>query len=193
MLGLGRNGLPAARALAAMGADVVAWDDNVAARVDAADVTLRDLRTDDFAFDALVMSPGIPHTMPAPHPVVARARAWRVPILSTPKCCSARSGRRARTRASSASPAPTASPPPPRCLLTFWQVPGGRSRPAAISARRHWRSDCCRTAGPTSSRCPPTCWSDSPHSASMSRRCSISAWIIWIATATWRDTSRRNV
>ena len=38
MLGLGRNGLPAARALAAMGAEVVAWDDNVAARVDAADV-----------------------------------------------------------------------------------------------------------------------------------------------------------
>ena len=82
VLGLGRNGLPAARALAAMGADVVAWDDNVAARVDATDVTLRDLRTDDFAFDALVMSPGIPHTMPAPHPVVARARSWRVPILS---------------------------------------------------------------------------------------------------------------
>ena len=82
VLGLGRNGLPAARALAAMGADVVAWDDNVAARVDAADVTLRDLRTDDFAFDALVLSPGIPHVLPTPHPVAARARAWRVPILS---------------------------------------------------------------------------------------------------------------
>jgi UDP-N-acetylmuramoylalanine--D-glutamate ligase len=82
VLGLGRNGLPAARALAAMGADVVAWDDNVAARVDAADVVLRDLRTDDFAFDALVLSPGIPHALPKPHPVAARARAWRVPILS---------------------------------------------------------------------------------------------------------------
>lgn len=82
VLGLGRNGLPAARALAAMGADVVAWDDNVAARVDATDVMLRDLRTDDFAFDALVMSPGIPHALPAPHPVAARARAWGVPILS---------------------------------------------------------------------------------------------------------------
>jgi UDP-N-acetylmuramoylalanine--D-glutamate ligase len=82
VLGLGRNGLPAARALAAMGADVVAWDDNVAARVDAADVTLRDLRSNDFSFDALVMSPGIPHTLPAPHPVAVRARAWGVPILS---------------------------------------------------------------------------------------------------------------
>jgi UDP-N-acetylmuramoylalanine--D-glutamate ligase len=82
VLGLGRNGLPAARALAAMGADVVAWDDNITARVDASDVTLRDLRSDDFAFDALVMSPGIPHTLPAPHPVAARARCWGVPILS---------------------------------------------------------------------------------------------------------------
>ena len=82
VLGLGRNGLPAARALAGMGADVVAWDDNVAARVDAADVTLRDLRSNDFSFDALVMSPGIPHTLPAPHPVAARARAWGVPVLS---------------------------------------------------------------------------------------------------------------
>jgi UDP-N-acetylmuramoylalanine--D-glutamate ligase len=82
VLGLGRNGLPAARALVAMGAEVVAWDDNVAARVNADDLTLRDLRTKDFAFDALVMSPGIPHTLPTPHPVAARARAWRVPILS---------------------------------------------------------------------------------------------------------------
>ena len=82
VLGLGRNGLPAARALTAMGADVVAWDDNVAARVDANDVALRDLRGDDFAFDALVMSPGIPHALPSPHPVAARARAWGVPILS---------------------------------------------------------------------------------------------------------------
>jgi UDP-N-acetylmuramoylalanine--D-glutamate ligase len=82
VLGLGRNGLPAARALVAMGADVVAWDDNVAARVDAPDLMLRDLRSDDFAFDALVMSPGIPHRHPAPHPVAARARAWHVPILS---------------------------------------------------------------------------------------------------------------
>jgi UDP-N-acetylmuramoylalanine--D-glutamate ligase len=82
VLGLGRNGLPAARALAAMGADVVAWDDNITARVDASDVALRDLRSDDFAFDGLVMSPGIPHTLPTPHPVAARARCWGVPILS---------------------------------------------------------------------------------------------------------------
>ena len=29
-----------------------------------------------------MLSPGIAHLLPAPHPVAARARAWRVPILS---------------------------------------------------------------------------------------------------------------
>ena len=82
VMGLGRNGLPSARALLAMGADVVAWDDKVEARVDAADVTLRDLRGGDFAFDALVLSPGIPHAAPKAHPVAERARAWGVPIVS---------------------------------------------------------------------------------------------------------------
>ena len=32
VVGLGKNGLPAALALQAMGADVVAWDDNAARR-----------------------------------------------------------------------------------------------------------------------------------------------------------------
>ena len=32
VVGLGRNGLPAARALRGMGAEVIAWDDSVAAR-----------------------------------------------------------------------------------------------------------------------------------------------------------------
>jgi UDP-N-acetylmuramoylalanine--D-glutamate ligase len=82
VLGLGKNGLPAAHGLAAMGADVVAWDDNAPAREAAAGVTLRDLRGGDFKFDALVLSPGIPHHLPAPHPVAARAIALGVPILS---------------------------------------------------------------------------------------------------------------
>ncbi len=33
-------------------------------------------------FDALVLSPGIPHRLPAPHPVAAMARAAGVPVLS---------------------------------------------------------------------------------------------------------------
>jgi UDP-N-acetylmuramoylalanine--D-glutamate ligase len=82
VMGLGRNGLPAARALMAMGAEVVAWDDKPEARAEANDLLLRDLRGEDFAFDALVLSPGIPHMPPKAHPVAERARAWGVPILS---------------------------------------------------------------------------------------------------------------
>lgn len=80
--GLGRNGLPVARALLAMGADVAAWDDRPEARASAMGLTLRDLRKGDFTFDALVLSPGIPHRLPKPHPVAMRALEAGVPILS---------------------------------------------------------------------------------------------------------------
>jgi UDP-N-acetylmuramoylalanine--D-glutamate ligase len=84
ILGLGRNGLPAARSLRAMGAETVLWDDGAAAReaATAEGFTVADLREGDFAFAALVLSPGIPHALPAPHPVAARAIAAGVPILS---------------------------------------------------------------------------------------------------------------
>ena len=81
VVGLGKNGLPAARTLAAMGATVAAWDDNAAARDSAAGITLRDPSTGDFAFDALVLSPGIPHSHPQPHRAALRARESGVPIL----------------------------------------------------------------------------------------------------------------
>ena len=82
VLGLGRNGLAVTHALLAMGAEVTAWDNAAAARAAAGDVPLRDPCTGDFAFDALVMSPGIPHRLPHPHPAADRARAAGVPILS---------------------------------------------------------------------------------------------------------------
>lgn len=82
VVGLGRNGLPVARALLMMGADVIAWDDRSEARGSAPGLTLRDLRNGDFAFDALVLSPGIPHRLPKPHPVAVRALEAGVPILS---------------------------------------------------------------------------------------------------------------
>jgi UDP-N-acetylmuramoylalanine--D-glutamate ligase len=84
IMGLGRNGLPAARSLRAMGAETVLWDDGAAAR-DAAlaeGFIVTDLGESDFAFTALVLSPGIPHHLPAPHAVAARAIAAGVPILS---------------------------------------------------------------------------------------------------------------
>jgi UDP-N-acetylmuramoylalanine--D-glutamate ligase len=80
VVGLGRNGLPVARALVAMGAGVVAWDDTDAARAAAGDL---DVRVPDMgAIDALVLSPGIPHVLPAPHPIAAAAISAGVPILS---------------------------------------------------------------------------------------------------------------
>ena len=82
VLGLGRNGRPVAAALAAMGAVVIAWDDRPPQRESIQGVCIHDLSQGGFGFDALVLSPGIPHNLPAPHPVAARARAAGVPILS---------------------------------------------------------------------------------------------------------------
>jgi UDP-N-acetylmuramoylalanine--D-glutamate ligase len=82
VVGLGKNGLPAAHALRAMGAEVVAWDDRPEAREAAADLDVRDPHEGKFDFDALVLSPGIPHRLPKPHPVAQRAIEAGVPILS---------------------------------------------------------------------------------------------------------------
>jgi UDP-N-acetylmuramoylalanine--D-glutamate ligase len=83
VVGLGQNGLPAARALRAMGAAVTVWDDGEAARAAAPDgCAIRDLRDGPLDFDAIVLSPGIPHRLPKPHPIAARAIAAGVPILS---------------------------------------------------------------------------------------------------------------
>jgi UDP-N-acetylmuramoylalanine--D-glutamate ligase len=78
VVGLGRAGGAACRALLAMGASVMAWDDDPAARDPAlpiADPIGRD-------YDALILSPGIPHLLPAPHPAAADARARFKPILT---------------------------------------------------------------------------------------------------------------
>jgi UDP-N-acetylmuramoylalanine--D-glutamate ligase len=82
VVGLGRNGLAVARALLAMGAEVTAWDDAPATRAAAGGLPLRDPCAGDFAFDALVLSPGIPHLLPQPHPAAVAARAAGVAILS---------------------------------------------------------------------------------------------------------------
>ncbi|MDA8050923.1 MAG: UDP-N-acetylmuramoyl-L-alanine--D-glutamate ligase [Rhodospirillales bacterium] len=84
VMGLGRNGQAAAAALAAMGAEVAAWDDNKSAREAAAAQGIRvaPALLDPPLPEALVLSPGIPHALPIPHPLAARARALGVPILS---------------------------------------------------------------------------------------------------------------
>jgi UDP-N-acetylmuramoylalanine--D-glutamate ligase len=82
VVGLGKNGMPAARGLRAMGAEVVAWDDSAAVRAAAEGLDLRDPAEGKFEYDALVLSPGIPHRLPKPHPVARRAIVAGVPILS---------------------------------------------------------------------------------------------------------------
>ncbi|HUC17909.1 MAG TPA: UDP-N-acetylmuramoyl-L-alanine--D-glutamate ligase [Acetobacteraceae bacterium] len=84
VMGLGRNGLPTAEALVAMGAEVSAWDDDGASRDTASrhGIHLANPLAGMLAVDALILSPGIPHIFPAPHPVAARAAEQGIPILS---------------------------------------------------------------------------------------------------------------
>lgn len=77
VLGLGSSGVAAARALQASGAEVWAWDDNEDARARAAErgLPLVDLQRCNWQEPtSLILSPGIPHSHPAPHPVVELAR-----------------------------------------------------------------------------------------------------------------------
>jgi len=84
VVGLGRAGLPAAQRLKEFGADVVVWDDGEASREAAAAAGFRVGRPSEAGqgFDALVLSPGIPHRLPKPHPQAAWALANGVPILT---------------------------------------------------------------------------------------------------------------
>ena len=84
VLGLARSGLAAARALAAGGAEVLAWDDGQEARERAA---AEGFSLCEFAREGalagvvrMVVSPGIPHLYPAPNRHVAAALAAGVPV-----------------------------------------------------------------------------------------------------------------
>ncbi len=84
VLGLGRSGMSAARALAEGQSTPICWDDNpeARARAEAEGFACLDLKKhgafDDIA--RLIVSPGIPHLYPAPNPVVAAALAAGVPV-----------------------------------------------------------------------------------------------------------------
>ncbi|NRB04112.1 MAG: UDP-N-acetylmuramoyl-L-alanine--D-glutamate ligase [Rhodobacteraceae bacterium] len=84
VLGLGRSGLVAARALQAGGATSICWDDNpeARARAEAEGFACADLRKEQQmrGLARLIVSPGIPHLYPAPHPVVAQAIALGVAV-----------------------------------------------------------------------------------------------------------------
>jgi len=83
VVGLGKAGLPAARRLRDWGAEVTCWDDGEAARAEAAALGLSIANpAEPFDFDALLLSPGIPHILPSVHPAAAAARAAGAPILA---------------------------------------------------------------------------------------------------------------
>jgi len=84
LFGLGGSGLSTARALAAGGAEVAAWDDSPAARERAAagGVRLVDLAQADWrGFKLFVLAPGVPLTHPKPHWTVKLANKAGVPIV----------------------------------------------------------------------------------------------------------------
>jgi UDP-N-acetylmuramoylalanine--D-glutamate ligase len=84
VFGLARTGLAAARALLAGGAEVALWDENPKSRAaaEAEGLPLVDLSTADWSqFAALMLSPGVPLTHPAPHWTVEKARAAGVEIV----------------------------------------------------------------------------------------------------------------
>jgi UDP-N-acetylmuramoylalanine--D-glutamate ligase len=84
VLGLARSGLAAAHALKRGGAEVLAWDDAPERRATASAAGLPVVALDEHTVPgakALVLSPGIPHTYPQPHPVAALARGANVEII----------------------------------------------------------------------------------------------------------------
>ncbi len=82
LLGLGRTGIATAAALQGSGATVWAWDDSEPARAAAPSGMIVELAKANWSRpEMLVMSPGIPHTHPAPHPVAALAKAAGKPLI----------------------------------------------------------------------------------------------------------------
>jgi UDP-N-acetylmuramoylalanine--D-glutamate ligase len=84
VFGLARSGVSSALALAAGGATVLGWDDREPARNAAAQAGVRIQSLDGIDWRdvaALVLSPGVPLTHPAPHPYVLKARDARTEII----------------------------------------------------------------------------------------------------------------
>ena len=83
VLGMGRSGLVAAKALQAGGADVRCWDDGHAARARAKKAgldCLDPLKNGLNDVSLMVTSPGIPHMYPKPHPAISEALRKGIPV-----------------------------------------------------------------------------------------------------------------
>lgn len=82
VMGLGKTGESTCAALLKGGAKVLAWDDSEVQREQFKhQELLTDLYEIDFGtVDALILSPGIPHNQPRPHPIAQRAIDSVIPI-----------------------------------------------------------------------------------------------------------------
>src|SRR5688572_5441424 len=79
--GLARSGMATVEALLASGAEVMAWDQNEAAREQVKGLGLRmadPLTTSLYGYDGIVVSPGVPLNR---HPIAARAREAGAPLI----------------------------------------------------------------------------------------------------------------
>jgi UDP-N-acetylmuramoylalanine--D-glutamate ligase len=84
VFGLARSGLASVRVLKAGGARVYAWDDKESARIaaEAEGATVLPWRDWPWAkIKALILSPGVPLTHPAPHEIVLKARASDAEVI----------------------------------------------------------------------------------------------------------------
>jgi UDP-N-acetylmuramoylalanine--D-glutamate ligase len=84
VFGLARSGIASVRALKAGGARVYAWDDRESARIaaEAEGATVLPWRDWPWAkVKALILSPGVPLTHPAPHEIVVRARETNAEVI----------------------------------------------------------------------------------------------------------------
>ncbi len=84
VFGLGKSGMATLEALRNSGATILVGDDREDSRKKAnnAGFATTDLTKADWTkIDSLVLSPGVPHTLPAPHPVAALAKHHNVEIV----------------------------------------------------------------------------------------------------------------
>ena len=82
VLGLSRSGLASLDALIAAGARVFAHDDIATPTLDKAVIACSYEGWPWDEMEMMVISPGIPHLYPEPHPAAQKARAHQVPLIS---------------------------------------------------------------------------------------------------------------
>ena len=144
-----------------MGAEVAVWDDRPTPR-EAAAPLLGATAADDFAAStALVLSPGIPHRLPAPHPAAAAARAAGMPILSDAELLYQAQCARRGSAARFVGITGTNGKSTTTALLHHILVSTGRRdrRRGGNLGTAALALPLCGTPASTCWRCRPTCWS----------------------------------